>query len=518
MDTCILVVDDSQPIRDFVVQSLADKAGIVTLEASNGAEGLEMALANSPDLILLDFEMPLLTGSQVLDKLHEQKANIPVILITSHGSEAIAVEFFRKGVKDYLMKPFTARELYTAIERALIEVHLQREKDALTQQLSISNQQLWQRVRELDALCEMGKSVTSLLPKDQLLDRIFDAVFTIIDPEEATLMLVDEGSGRLETEHHRERVSGETRRITRRSAGELAAQAARKGDSTASRAMLANPLKVGDRVIGVLGVANHVSARPFTKQDQQLLQALADYATVALENVRLYEQVRQADQAKSEFISLVVTELDAPKSSAPSTEILVNPLTDQLQKYVHTILDNTQQMQLLISNLRDVSLIETGQCRLETKTVSLTELLEGVLQAMRGRIEARSQRLTVEIAENLPPIHVDPTRLTQILINLLDNAHRYTPQDGHIHVRAWLKDAHVHCVVSDTGVGISPDDQAKLCEKFFRSADPTVQACPGMGLGLYVVKHLVELHHGEIEVRSQLGRGTAVLFTIPAQG
>jgi signal transduction histidine kinase len=233
--------------------------------------------------------------------------------------------------------------------------------------------------------------------------------------------------------------------------------------------------------------------------------------------LRLYEQARQADQAKSEFISLVVTELDAPKPSAPRTEILVNPLADQLEEYIHTILDNTQQMQLLISNLRDVSLIETGQCHLETKTVSLTELLEGALQAMRGKIEARSQRLTVDIAENLPPIHADPARLTQVLLNLLDNAHRYTPQGGHIHVRAWLKDTHVHCAVSDSGIGISPDDQAKLCKKFFRSTDPTVQACPGMGLGLYVVKHLVELHHGEIEVRSQPGRGTAVMFTVPAQ-
>ena len=191
-DVRVLVIDDSRPIREFVVEALGSQEGFVTLEAFDGAEGLEVILADPPDLILCDLEMPHLNGFQVVDTLRAQQIDIPIILITSHGSEAIAVEFFRKGVKDYLSKPFTAEEMYAAIEQALTEVRLRQEKNALTQHLATANQQLRRRVEEMDILYRVGKSVTSLLSTDQLLERILDAVFYIISAEEATLMLVNE--------------------------------------------------------------------------------------------------------------------------------------------------------------------------------------------------------------------------------------------------------------------------------------------------------------------------------------
>jgi len=167
-DVHILIVDDSQAIRDFVIQALGSQEGFTVLEARDGAEGLEMALADPPDLMLLDYEMPRLSGLQVVEALRERQADIPVILITSHGSEAIAVELFRKGVKDYMNKPFTAEEMMDAIERALTEVRLRREKEALTQRLTASNRQLQRRVQEMDILYRVGKSVTSLLSREQL--------------------------------------------------------------------------------------------------------------------------------------------------------------------------------------------------------------------------------------------------------------------------------------------------------------------------------------------------------------
>ena len=143
----VLVIDDSRHIREFVREALATRGGFVTQEASDGAEGLEVVLAAPPDLILCDLEMPRINGFQVVDALRAQQTTIPIILITSHGSEAIAVEFFRKGVKDYLSKPFTADEMYSAIDRALTETRLRRERDALTQHLAAANQQLRRRVQ-----------------------------------------------------------------------------------------------------------------------------------------------------------------------------------------------------------------------------------------------------------------------------------------------------------------------------------------------------------------------------------
>jgi signal transduction histidine kinase/DNA-binding response OmpR family regulator len=519
-DVRVLVVDDSRPVREFIAQALASREGFVVMEACDGAEGLEMALTDSPDLILCDLEMPRLNGFQVVDALRAQQADIPIILITSHGSETIAVELFRKGVKDYLIKPFAAEEMHAAIERALTEVHLRREKEALTQHLATANQELRRRVQEMDTLYRVGKSVTSMLSRDQLLERILDAVFHVIGAEEAALMLVDQESGRLRTEVHRQRVPGELQHLARRSAEELAAEAAHKGDATATGAMLSVPLKLGDRVIGALGVGNRVSTRPFSGHDKQLLLALADYAAIAIENAHLYEKVRQADQAKSEFVSFVAHELRTPLTSIRGYADLlakgtVGPLAPRQEEFICTILRNVERMQVLISDLRDVCRIETGQLLLEMKPVRLTESLENALQATRGQIEARSQRLTVEVPENLPLVHADPARLAQILINLLSNAHKYTPEGGHIRVRAWLQNGYVHCDVTDTGIGISPEDQARLFTKFFRSEDPVVRETPGTGLGLCIVKSLVELQGGEIKVKSQPGKGTIFAFTMP---
>jgi signal transduction histidine kinase len=443
-----------------------------------------------------------------------------VILITSHGSEDIVVEVFRKGVKDYLSKPFTADAMQEAIERALTEVRLRREKEALTENLAMANRQLRRRVQELDTLYGIGKSITSLLSRDQVLERILDAVFYVIAPEEASLMLVDEASGRLRTAVKRERVTGEVHQTARRTAEELAEEAARKGDATASGAMLYAPLMLGERVVGALGLGNRVSSRPFSGHERQLLLALADYAAIAIENARLYEEVRAADRAKSEFVSFVAHELRTPMTSIRGYADLLmaggsEPLEAQKQQFVRVIRNNVVRMQVLVSDLQDVSRIEAGHLQLEVQSTDLMAVLEDALQATQAQIEARSQHLALDVPGDLPRLRADPARLAQVFINLLSNAHKYTPEGGQIRVRAWLQDGFVHCAVSDTGIGMTAEDQASLFTKFFRSDNPAVQEMPGTGLGLCIVKSLVELQGGRIDVKSQLGKGTSIRFTVP---
>jgi signal transduction histidine kinase len=522
-DVRILIVDDSEAIRDFVLRALADRGGYIAAEATNGADGLQMALADPPDLILLYLEMPQVDGFQVVDALNERQADIPVILITSHGSETIAVEFFRKGVKDYLSKPFTSEELFAAMDRALADVRLRREKELLTQNLTAANRELRRMVREMDTLYGIGKSVTSLLDKDQLLERILDAAFYVIGAEEASLMLLDEEADRLRPVLSRQRVGGEHRHIARRRPEELAADAIRRGDATASGEMLSAPLTVGNKVVGAIGLGNPVTTRSFGSHDKQLLMALADYAAIAIENARLYEEVRQADQAKSEFVSLVAHEMGTPLTSIGCyADVLLQghaePLGEEQERYLRVIRSNADRMQILLADLQDISRIETGHLKLNLQPTDLTDVLKNALETTRRQIEARSQKLSVKIPKDLPPVQADPTRLTQILINLISNAYKYTPTGGRIRVQASRKDGYVHCVVADTGIGISAEDQERLFTKFFRSDNPDVRERQGTGLGLCIVKRLVELQGGQINVESELGKGTTFWFTVPEAG
>jgi signal transduction histidine kinase len=192
-----------------------------------------------------------------------------------------------------------------------------------------------------------------------------------------------------------------------------------------------------------------------------------------------------------------------------------DPLTEQQAQYISVILANVERMQVLMSDLQDISRIETGHMKLEVKSLKLVDVLKNAVEATQGQFEARSQQLTLDIPKDIPMVQADATRLVQILINLLSNANKYTPEGGHVHVRASQQDGFVRCDVSDTGIGMSPGDQACLFTKFFRSDNPDVRDRQGTGLGLCIVKNLVELQGGEIDVESELGKGTTFSFTVP---
>ncbi len=298
----MLVVDDSREMRRFVVQYILEPNGFEAIEATDGAEGIRKALQGGVDLMLLDLEMPRMNGFEVLDALRARRVRIPVVLMTSHGSEAIAVEVFRKGVRDYVIKPFTADEMLEAIERSLREVRLQREKEALTTRLVQSKKQLERRLTELHTLSLIGKSVTALMERDKLLERIVDAALYITGSEESAIFLKGEEGEELWEHVRRRRVRGKELQISRRTEDELVLDTLRKGGVTATGAMLSVPLNVGGRSIGVLCVSNKVTARPFSNHDRRLLMALADYAAIAIENARLLRQVEQTKEREKDQI------------------------------------------------------------------------------------------------------------------------------------------------------------------------------------------------------------------------
>jgi len=282
------------------------------------------------------------------------------------------------------------------------------------------------------------------------------------------------------------------------------------------------PMCYEDRALGLLDLRRNGGGR-FRTEQAQFAGRLADHAALAIENARLYQRIRQANQAKSEFVSFVSHELRTPMTSIRGyAELLMKglagPLTQQQADFVRTVRNNAERMQVLVSHLQDISRLEAGKMWLEMEPTELVDALQNALQVVEGQIESRSQQLLVDVAQDLPFIYADPARLAQILTNLLSNGSKYTPEGGKIHVRAWLEGGDVHCSVSDTGIGISPSDQARLFTKFFRSEDPQVRAQIGTGLGLCIVKNLVELHGGRMTVQSELGRGSTFTFTTPVAG
>jgi FixJ family two-component response regulator len=271
--------------------------GYEPILARDGPEGLRLALAEIPDLILMDYELPLMSGRDVLESLQSRPLQIPVILMISHGAEQLVVRLVRMGVRDFIVKPFTADDLVESIERAIFEVHLRREQASLTNQLKLANRKVRQCLVELGILSRIGTAVTSQMALDELLERIVDAALYITRSEECVLLLNDPDTGQHTEKIAKRRVSGSAQPLPPRAA----ADPARPGSVAA---MLHFPLQVGEKEIGVLGVNNKTTPRSFSDHERRLLHALVGYAAIAIENSHLARQVelyeKQVNSAATE--------------------------------------------------------------------------------------------------------------------------------------------------------------------------------------------------------------------------
>jgi signal transduction histidine kinase len=253
---------------------------------------------------------------------------------------------------------------------------------------------------------------------------------------------------------------------------------------------------------------------------KQFLGRLAGRAAAALENAHLYQAVQDANQAKTRFISVVTHELRIPMTSIKGyTDLLrqgaVGPVNEMQQNFLGVIRNNVERMSALVSDLSDISHIETGRLKLNCSMISLKEYIQETVNSLSPRIQEKEQTIDVEVPEDLPQVYADPNRLVQVLTNLVNNANKYTPSKGRITLRVQAKGDFVWVDVTDTGVGITPEDQEKLFSQFFRSEDPAVREQQGWGLGLNLTKRLVDLMGGEIGVESKIQEGSIFWFTLP---
>jgi signal transduction histidine kinase len=259
-----------------------------------------------------------------------------------------------------------------------------------------------------------------------------------------------------------------------------------------------------------------------TQQDIAFLNRLSDHAAIAISNAQLYHEVQRANEAKSEFVSFVAHELKNPMTSIKGyTELLaggkVGTINEMQTNFLNTIHSNVERMATLVSDLNDNSKIEAGRLRLEYKAVDVSDLSEEVIRSASRQIEDKKQVITRQLPENLPKIWADHTRISQVLTNLVSNAHKYTPEGGEIIVGAEVSDNQwdpvgaaqvVHIWVKDNGIGISLEDNQKIFTKFFRSDDQKAREVPGTGLGLNITKSLVEMQGGQIWFESEFRNGT----------
>lgn len=328
----ILIVDDNKEIVAALTDVLKTK-GYRLLTAHDGRHGLLLALEKKPDLILLDWNLPQLSGYQVLQALRERGNDAPVILMTIYGSENVAVQAFRLGIRDYIPKPFRVPDTLKAIEGALAEDRLRREKQQISRQLEAVNQQMEQQLLEQATLQAIGQSVTSILELDRVLDRVVEAACYFSDARESSLLLLDEEQDAMHMQAHHGvdrsrpvdlrlkystsplRQAIETGQPLFLSSGTADYSIKLKTDYLV-RSLLYVPLYIQERPLGLLGVTDKLGGHAFTADDARLLTSLGSYAAIAIENARLYESEKQ--WARAETVKEMIVTL---------SHYIKNPLT-----------------------------------------------------------------------------------------------------------------------------------------------------------------------------------------------
>ncbi len=312
----ILIIDDSAQSRDFLTEAALRPAGYKVLAATDLASGLSTALRKSPDAIILSMQLAGEAGLELLKKVRQSGQDIPVVLVSMRRTEPWVAEAFHYGACDFMVKPFDPPELLATLDRALVGARARRERDEMIEKLNQTRRQTERQLQELNALYTMGKTVTAQLNLERVLTEVVEACVYLTRAEEGSLMLLDENTNELYLRAAKNLDQRTTRGLRMRVDDTVLGRVVSTGrpvvlngselhkirTSYLVKALLMVPLKAPpERVIGVLGVTNQVADRPFTERDVFLISAIADYASIAIENARLFT-LAEAERGKLEAI------------------------------------------------------------------------------------------------------------------------------------------------------------------------------------------------------------------------
>jgi PAS domain S-box-containing protein len=493
----VLLADDNADMREYLRRLLSAHWSVEVV--GDGAAALDAARARPPDLVLTDVMMPGLSGFELLRALRAdpQTATIPVLLLSARAGEESRVEGLDAGADDYLVKPFSARELVARVN-AHLELAAARRRFAV------------ERETERAKL----EAVLRQMPAGVIIVDALDGRVVLTNDEADRILGVTLGAERIDTisEAGYFRPDG---RPYRRDEWPLV-RSIRDGEVVTDEEI---------RVTRADGVelTLSVSSTPVHGRDGRVVTAVLVFQDVTEQRALLgREQAARADadaanRAKDRFLAVLSHELRTPLSSIIGwTRILRHSNVGQAERTraAEVIERNAQRQAQLINDLLDISRIAAGKVELDRVPVDLVTVVREALDALRAEVEAKNLQLTIDLDAATGEVFADALRLQQIVLNLLTNAIKFTPAGGGIDVRLTRRGEMARLVVTDTGEGIDPAVLPHVFEPFQQGdSGATTRVHSGLGLGLTIVRQFVHLHGGTVRADSA-GKGHGAAFTI----
>ncbi len=408
--------------------------------------------------------------------------------------------------------------------------------------IAVENARLYEKVTErmveATLLHRLSDILIRTLNLDQLLENILDVLQKAFGYAHCAILLPDKKSGELQIKAARGYLQGrkaDFRVKVDPAAGITGWVAAHKvplhvPDVTKdnryrewvaeTRSEIAVPMLGGEQVVGILDIQSP-KVQAFGEDDLRILSSVAAQAAIAIERARLFQEVRELDRMKSDFVSNVSHELRTPLANIKLYAALAQKgRPEKRQHYLDTIESETERLETLIEDILDLSRLERGAVKLQKEPLSLVEVVQQAVEAHLATAQTRGIELAWQVPDDLPPLHADRTQLLLMLNNLLGNALQYTPRGGSVWVEArtgeWHGQPALHIAVRDTGIGIPPDEQERIFERFYRGRH-TPASTTGTGLGLAIVKESMALHWGGVTVESAVGQGSTFTLCFPLE-
>jgi signal transduction histidine kinase/ActR/RegA family two-component response regulator len=283
------------------------------------------------------------------------------------------------------------------------------------------------------------------------------------------------------------------------------------------RAVISVPLKIRERIIGVMGLVSCDPRRRYSEREVRIAESLAERISTAVENARLFYAVKEASRQKDEFLAMLAHELRNPLAAIRYAIALGQMSPDESPAELFEIIDRqTQNLAHLIDDLLDVSRISRDKVTLRKEQVDLSTIVNRAVATARPLMEQKHHELVVDVAQEPMPVYVDSTRAEQIVANLLTNAGKYTKEHGRVTLRAYRDDGAAIIKVVDTGIGMPPEMLSRVFD-LFAQADRTLDRSEGgLGIGLTVARKLAEMHGGSISAASEgIGKGSTFTVRLP---
>ena len=536
----ILVVDDRAENRfamEVVLESLDERIVL----AESGGEALRRLAQQDFAVILLDVNMPWLDGFETAELIRAQRKSdpIPIIFITAYADDMHVARGYSLGAVDYILSPVVPEVLRSKVA---FFVDLYRKNQQVQRQAAL----LGERAARQHRLADASLAIHSAPSLDRLLEVLTTTAAGLVDSRWAESVSISDLRGHVDRGCSRADAVTYAPRAIRAPQNEPASfvslvlarnEPVRKPDAIAERryfvdeagyadgadatciGRLAVPLQRADGSnMGLIQVAG-ASAGGFTDEDEAVLLQLGHMASIAVENVLLARE-REASQLKDEFLATLSHELRTPLGAILGwTHILAAQSSTKdarLAEGLAVIERSVRAQNRLIEDLLDLSRISRGEVRLDRRVIDLGSVLQASFDAAHPTAKARNIDLQLCTNDVSPPVLADSDRLQQVFGNLLSNALKFTSPGGRVKVRLHVRDSEAEVAVVDDGDGIEESFLPLVFDRFRQADHGNTRRFTGLGIGLTIVKHLVEAHGGRIDVASPgQNRGTTVTVAIP---